>query len=237
MDPAGFEAGVQFVTKRAQDMLAAGQRPEWIFIGQISENDFLCFSPNEQQRSLLLFTSPVLVTDYFQAIGKEGRPAGIRIDSITELPKGWPELGVHSFCLNRCPRCNVFLTYGFEGLSSLEAFLKIWALERATRFLKGQRMARRVADGQGKGMAEMKVALEQLRDHAAADNAHVYQLLAMIGRSLQDAATRAAALARLEELRLPVKLETDDVAQGFAEGLVGLFATFELIQIPKDAST
>ena len=42
-----------------------------------------------------------------------------------ELSRRWANLGVHSFCLNRCPRCEVALTIGFEDLKTLDGFLQV----------------------------------------------------------------------------------------------------------------
>jgi hypothetical protein len=103
-------------------------------------------------------------------------------------------------------------------------------------FLKGQDRARLVFESQKQGLEQMKVALEGLRDHAGADNAHVYQLLAMIALVEKDADARAAALTRLNECPAPVKLETDDVARGFSQGIVGLLATYELLRVPPPPS-
>ena len=43
---------------------------------------------------------------------------------------------------------------------------------------------------------------------------------------------RADALARLRETPVSVKLETEDFGRGFAEGLVGLMASYELLRRP-----
>ncbi len=195
----------------------------------------MCLPPVDGQSSLLLFTSPLLALDYLRAIGEQGKVGGIHISKLTDLPRGWPGPDVHSFCLNRCPRCDVALTIGFENLKTVDGFLKVWAVERASRFLKGQGLAQTVLEAQGQGIAEMKAALETLRDHAAADNAHVYQLLAMVAQTQQDTQGRADALARLQEMQLPVKLETDDFARGFAEGMVGLLGSYELLRLPGPA--
>lgn len=234
LEPAEREAQVQAVTDRVKSLLASGLKPEWIFLCQMGNGGTLCLPPVNGRTSLLLFTSPILALDYLRAIGEHGKVGGVQFNSITELSRGWPpELAVGSACLNRCPRCPVGLAFPLDALESLDSFLKIWALERASRFLQGQAYARVVFENQKKGLAEMKLPLEALRDHGGADNAHVHQLLAMIAQSQQDAKGRAAALERLKEFQLPVKLETDDFARGFSEGIVGLMATYELLRVPN----
>jgi hypothetical protein len=230
--PAEREAQVQALSNRMRSILAGRQKPEWVFLCNVGNGGTLCLPPVNGETSLLLFTSPLLALDYLRAIGDRGEARAVPIDAITELPRGWPELGVHSFCLNRCPRCKVVTAFLLDALTSLDSFLKIWALERASRFLKGQGLARAVFEGQKQGMARMRVALEALRDHAAADNAHVSQLLALIALAQEDVEGRAAALARLNEFQLPVKLEVDDFTRGFSQGIVGLLATYELLRVP-----
>jgi hypothetical protein len=232
LDPAVREAWVKAMTERSDRILASSEKPEWVFLCQMSNSGMLCLPPVDGRTSLLLFTSPALALDYLRAIGDQGNVGGVHISKITELPGRWAKLGVHSFCLNRCPRCDVALTIGFENLKTLDGFLKVWAMERASRFLKGQGLAQSVLEAQRRGVAEMKVALEALRDHAAADNAHVYQLLAMVAQMQEDTQGRADALARLREMQLPVKLETEDFARGFSEGIVGLLASYELLRVP-----
>jgi hypothetical protein len=231
LDPAVRDAWVQSMTERTDRILASSEKPEWVFLCQMASGGTLCLPPVDGRSSLLLFTSPLLALDYLRAIGAQGKVGGIHVSKITELPRGWPKLGVHSFCLNRCPRCDVALTIGFENLGTLDGFIKIWAVERASRFLKGQGLARAVLEAQRQGVAEMKVALETLRDHAAADNAHVYQLLAMVAQTQEDTQGRADALARLHEMQLPVRLETEDFARGFSEGIVGLLGSYELLRL------
>jgi hypothetical protein len=237
LDPARREAWTQALTARMKKILASGEKPSWVFLCRIGQDATLCLPPTNGQSSLLLFTSPLLALDYLRAIGMEGKVTGVRVEAISNVPRGWPELGVHSFCLNRCPRCNVALTYSFTELESVDSFLKVWALERAARFMKGQLLAQAVVKAQAQGGEQMIKALEKLRDHAAADNPHVYQLLAMLAGSRSDPKGRATALMRLEEFQLPVKLETDDFAGGFAEGIVGLMATFELLRLPVVSAT
>ena len=232
MDPALRDAWVKAMTDRADRILESSDEPEWVFLCEMPNGGTLCLPPVDGRTSLLLFTSPALALDYLRAIGQEGKVGGVHISNITELPRGWANLGVHSFCLNRCARCDVALTIGFENLKTRDSFLKVWAIERASRFLKGQGLAQAVLEAQQRGVAEMKVALETLRDHAAADNAHVYQLLAMVARMQEDTQGRAEALASLLEMQLPVKLETEDFARGFAEGTVGLLASYELLRMP-----
>lgn len=232
LDPAERAAQVQALTDRMKSIVASGHKPEWMFVCQTGNGGTLCLPPADGQTSLLLFTSPLLALDYLRAIGERGAVGGVRVDSITELPDGWPELGVHSFCLNRCPRCQVGLAFPLDELKSLDSFLKIWALERASRFLQGQAYARAVLENQKKGLAEMKRPLEALRDHGAGDNAHVHQLLAIIALSQQDSVGRTVALARLKEFQPPTPLETDDFAKGLADGIVGLLASFELLRVP-----
>jgi hypothetical protein len=232
LDPAKRDAYVQALTDRTKTILASGQKPEWIFLCQMRNGGTLCLPPVNGRTALLLFTSPLLGLDYFRAIGEQGKVGAVQVNSIAELARGWPDLDVRSFCLNRCPRCQAGLAFSLKELESLDSFRKIWAFERASRFLQGQAYAKAVFKGQTEGMEQMKVALEALRDHGGADNAHVYQLLAMIAQSHQDAEGRAVALARLKEFRPPPTLETDDFARGFSEGIVGVMATFELLRLP-----
>src|SRR4029077_2632766 len=102
---------------------ASGQKPEWVFLCEMSNGGTLCLPPVNGRTSLLLFTSPFLALDYLRAIGERGKVGGVPINSITELPRGWPELGVHSFCLNRCPRCEAALAVPLDRLMSHESFL------------------------------------------------------------------------------------------------------------------
>ncbi|HUK37361.1 MAG TPA: hypothetical protein VLV86_25770, partial [Vicinamibacterales bacterium] len=169
-----------------------------MFLCDLGNGGTLSLAPPDGTKSLLLFTSPLLALDYLRAIGKQGNVGGVPINSLAELARAWRKLGADSVCLNRCPRCSGWvLRFPLDGLESQDAFLKFWALERASRFLKGQGLARAVLEGQKQGVTQMKVALEALRDHAGADNAHVYQLLAMIALVQKDAEGRAAALTRL----------------------------------------
>jgi len=228
---------VQAITDRMQRILASGQKPEWLFLCDLGKDGILLLAPPDGTKSLLLFTSPLLALDYLRAIGKQGTVGGVPINALAERSRTWRKLGVDSLCLNRCPRCSGWvLRFPLDGLEAHDSFLKFWALERAGRFLKGQDRARLVFESQKQGLEQMKVALEGLRDHAGADNAHVYQLLAMIALVEKDADGRAAALTRLSECQAPVKFETDDVARGFSQGIVGLLATYELLRVPPPPS-
>ncbi len=234
LDPAERDTQVQAITDRMQTILASGQKPEWVFLCDMGNGGTLLLTPPDGTKSLLLFTSPLLALDYLRAVGKQGNVAGVPINSLAEFCQTWRKLGADSLCLNRCPRCSGWVvTFPLDGFKSHDSFLKFWALEHASRFVKGQGFARTVLNAQTQGLTQMKLALETLRDHAAADNAHVYQLLAMIALAQKDAEARAAALTRLNEFQAPVTFETDDAARGFSEGIVGLLATYELLRFPN----
>src|SRR5579864_1291859 len=121
--PAEREAQVQALSNRMRSILAGRQKPEWVFICNVGNGGTLCLPPVNGETSLLLFTSPLLALDYLRAIGDRGEARAVPIDAITELPRGWPELGVHSFCLNRCPRCKVVTAFLLDALTSLDSFL------------------------------------------------------------------------------------------------------------------
>ena len=120
---------------------------------------------------------------------------------VAEFPttvQSWISRGASSFIVNRCPRCSVCLAGELRDLLAGDSYVKIWAIDQATRSCKGEVEVRRIIQYQNKGsMKEMRASLELIRDHI--DCGIPYQLIAFTAGAQEDAAAKTAACERLKE--------------------------------------
>lgn len=235
MDPAVRDAQVRAVSDRTRQIAATETLPEWFFVCQVGEGTLALPTENKTQ-SLLFFTSPILADDYLRAIGEQGVVGGIRVTDLAAFARGLADQGARTFCINRCPRCQVMLAIKLSALDSPDQLLKVWALERAGRFLKGQGFARAVFEAQSRGVVPMRAAVETLRDHAAADNPYVYKLLIFIATVQHDEALKAEAITRWNQLAPGIPATSGEEGRDLAEGIVGLLKSFELLNLTPAAT-
>jgi hypothetical protein len=130
------------VTSRALRLVETGPHPERIFLcAQEGGGLLTCKFGDQPGPSMLLFSSPYYAIDYINETGVEADVAHMQLDALPQSAASWLEAGADTFVLNRCPRCDVALIAETQHLKNREVFLKLWAVDRATRAMKGEQLA------------------------------------------------------------------------------------------------
>ena len=87
----------------------------------------------QDQRALLLFTSPYHAGDYLVHTNTTARLYGVLAEALPLEVAKWLGAGLRRFTLDKCPRCPVFTSMRIGTLSRREDFVKTWAIHRVTR--------------------------------------------------------------------------------------------------------
>ena len=133
-----------------------------------------------------------------------------------------------------------FLLTKTEILLNRENFIKIWAVDRATRWLRAEGMVQRSFANLGKPtgqdgghaayypqrLATARMELENIRDHITCAVPYVHQMIAMIATMQSDNAAKAAAAARLKEFGPQFDGKAEYSPENLANAMVGLMLNF-----------
>ncbi|HEY1755225.1 MAG TPA: hypothetical protein VGG72_07490 [Bryobacteraceae bacterium] len=227
VDPATLQA----VNLKAKQILASGQRPEWLFVCQVPPG--LLLFQNGQQRVMLLFTSSFAANDYLRATSTVGAVGQFRVESLPSLAKSWISQGVELAALDRCPRCPQFLTHSVSQFAklTLEDFnTKVWATHRATRIIAGQSRMRSAMKHISEGAhAAARAELEYVRDHFDCGVPYLHQWIGLLAGMQQDLAAKASAAERLKEFGPQFDANLDFTPALMSTAMVGTMANFGLI--------
>jgi hypothetical protein len=189
---------------------------------------------------MLIFTTPHAAADYLRATGTQTKIGTMKLEALPHLAKAWMAAGCENFIINRCPRCNVFALTKTEILLNRENFIKMWAVDRANRWLQAEGMVQKAFANLGKPagqhggnsaydpqrLATARMALEHIRDHVTCSVPYVHQMIAMIATAQSDDAAKAAAAARLKEFGDQFDGKTEFSPENLATAMVGLMLNF-----------
>jgi hypothetical protein len=237
--PPADPASVQEVLRRFNRILVVGAAPEFLFLLTVG-NGNMVFQHGPGKKAMLIFTTPHAAADYLRATGSQAKIGTMKLDALPHLAKGWMAAGCENFIINRCPRCNIFLLTKTEILLNRENFIKIWALNRATQWLRAERMAQKAFANLGKPagqpggnsvydprrFATARMELENIRDHVTCSVPYVHQMIAMIATAQSDDAAKAAAAERLREFGAQFDGKTEYSPENLATAMVGLMLNF-----------
>jgi hypothetical protein len=125
-------------------------------------------------------------------------------------------------------------------LLNRENFIKFWAMDRATQWLRAEGMVQKAFANLGKPagqdgansvydpqrLATARMELENIRDHITCSVPYVHQMIAMVANLQSDDAAKAAAAARLKEFGPQFDGKTEFSPENLATAMVGLMLNF-----------
>jgi hypothetical protein len=212
--------------------LAVGQKPEFLFVCEISKGVLAFEGGGNGKPTVLLFMTPFAALDYLSATGTAAQVHPIKFEAVPDLAQQCVAAGAGGFALNRCPRCPLILSADLATMANKEKFALFWGLRRAAQICFGQRSAQEFLAA--KDPATRRAALELIRDHIDCSVPYVYELLAMVARADDDVPAKSAAVKELEKFgpqfanwELRWDTSSPEVwTQAMAEAFAGLCLSF-----------
>lgn len=206
-DPTSQPA-VDELKRRVERILAAGNPPDSFFFPvdpQDRRKIILMRSQNPERKSMLFFHAPSSATDYARCTHTPAEIVGFKLEALPGLARDWQAAGIHSFIMNRCPRCpNFNLLFPKDGLLTKEQIVFAWATSWALRNWRGEALVRKILfEKKDADLASRRATLEYLRDHVDYNIPYVHWLIAIYAAIQGDEEARRASAARMEEFGAP----------------------------------
>lgn len=240
---------VKEVIRRTQQIREAGRVPEWLFCCRRGPGSLAVPGGPDNKPAVLLFTTQPDAQDYIRFTGAAEKVAALKLESLQEAAQGWISAGCGSFILNRCPRCNIAVTYRVQLALSKQDFLAAWAVDRATKSVSAERLVRsamtllQLKPAQGgttpggvvydtERFAKARSELEALRDHITCGVPWVHQMIGLLAGIQRDEAAAAAAVERLKEFGPRFDGTTDVSPENFAKNIATAATMLTMTFVP-----
>ena len=222
------------IVRRSELLRKAGHRPKLFFFGANAEGVLTTAGSPQTGPALPLFTTPYAARDYIRTFKRDMEVHEIAVENLVAQSQKWSEVGVKHFILNPCPRCDSWLLCSASVLPDSEKFLKIWAIEQAARWCRGEiGVLQMQAHLLNSATAEARTAVENIRDHIDCGIPYVHQMVAVLSAGLNDGDAELAACERLKEFGPEFEWspadrdDGDKIAKMTAGAMVGLMKIFE----------
>jgi hypothetical protein len=139
---------------------------------------------------LPVFSTPFRAADYRQALGGSGRSLKHLLSSPQQLLGMFRDIEampIESFCLDRCPRCNIFSAYGTRSTKSVSDLIMVWSVHKSTERGRADLYFQYALDAARTGRLEISrdVALETV-GHVTPEDPRPHLLLGQIAVRLKD---------------------------------------------------
>ena len=152
-------------------------------------------------QSLPIFSSPIRAADYARTSLRQGPDVQYRVSTATEcatMLRDLREAGVASVAFDRCPRCDVLMTFKTSAGMSATDVLTMCAIQKSTQLARAElyyRFACEAARSGGLNVAR-DVGLEAV-GHVSMEDPHLHLLLGKLAKRLHDRRLRSDAEAFL----------------------------------------
>lgn len=168
--------------------------------------DVLTMPRPDGSHSLLVFSSPFRARDYARTHLAKQPAVQYRLSSAAECAAMLNDLrgaGLGSITLDRCPRCDVVVTFKTPPTVAASDVLSIWSIGKGTQLARTELYLgfAREAARSGSSDVARDMALEAI-GHVTMEDARLHLLLGKLGLALGDRALLRDAQSFLEYFRV-----------------------------------
>ncbi|HEV7396856.1 MAG TPA: hypothetical protein VGN86_10135 [Pyrinomonadaceae bacterium] len=167
-------------------------------------------------RCLPVFSTPVRGGDYVQTLLTDSSDVEYLCSSPQEFTKFLLDLrnvGVNTFTMDRCPRCDTFNAVDSDSITTTSRLLNLWAIFKATELSRANLYYEYAIElaKEGQLVVAREVVLETV-GHVTMVDPRLHLLLGQLGIGLKDQKLVEEAQAFLEFLRMDRwKLKLDSI--------------------------
>lgn len=160
----------------------------------------LTITVNERQ-VLPVFSTPFRAADYRQNLAGLGRSLTYLLSSPQQIVGMFRDIEatpIESYCLDRCPRCNIFSACSTKSTNSVRDLLMVWGIHKSTERARADLYFQYALDVARSGSLEIArdVALETI-GHVSAQDPRPHLLLGQIAVRLKERRLLREAMAFL----------------------------------------